>query len=124
MNSPIKNQMNTVFVHVSHLKESVQWYSQLLGQNVDLTEVSNPVYNIEVNHYTSLTLDAGPTGIEKDIKNIKFPLFNFHTDDIHQSYAYVKKLGYQIMSDIIKFDNFSYFNISDPDDNLIMICTA
>lgn len=71
MNSPIKNQINTVFVHVRNLKESVKWYSQLLDQSVDLTEVYDPVYNTKINHYTGLTLDAGPPGIEKDIKVTK-----------------------------------------------------
>lgn len=124
MNSPIKNQINTVFVHVKHLKTSVKWYSQLLGQNVDLTEVLDPVFNMKVNHDTGLTLDAGPPGVEKRVKATNYPLFNLHTGDIQQSYAYVQKLGYQIESEIVAFDDFAYFNIKDPDGNIIMICTA
>lgn len=124
MNSPIKNQINTIFVHVSNLERSARWYSQLLDQAIDLTRVSEPVHNIKINHYTGLTLDAGPTSIKKESNPSEYPLFNFHTDDIDHSFAYLKELGFRIESNIVRFDDFAYFNISDPDRNIIMICTG
>ncbi|MGE8205536.1 VOC family protein [Heyndrickxia sp. NPDC080065] len=124
MNSPINNQINTIFVHASDLKKSVQWYSKLLGQEYDPTEVSNPVYNIKINHHTGLTLDAGPEGVTKQPNTSSYPLFNFHTNDIHRSYDYVRQLDYKIESDIVHFPDFSFFTISDPDRNIIMICTG
>lgn len=33
---PIKNQMNGIFVHVTDLKRSAQWYSDLVGLSIDL----------------------------------------------------------------------------------------
>ncbi|WP_083954085.1 VOC family protein [Virgibacillus siamensis] len=121
---PIKNKMNTVFVHVSDLKNSVRWYSRLLNEQVDLSEVKEPVHNMTLNQYTGLTLDAGPTGEKKEIVPSEYPLFNFHTEDIEKAYVFVKELGYPIESEIIRFDDFSYFNVSDPDGNIIMICTG
>ena len=58
--SQFMNQINTVFVHVSNLKESVRWYSELLCHEYDLDLVNDPVYNININQHTGLTLDAGP----------------------------------------------------------------
>ncbi|WP_078555983.1 VOC family protein [Bacillus alkalicellulosilyticus] len=124
MNSPIKNKINTIFVHVSNLEESVKWYSRLLNHDVDLSNVSEPVHNIPMNQYTGLTLDAGPSGVPKKITPSSHPLFNFHTDNIQKSYEYLRKLGYQIESEIVKFDDFAYFNISDPDNNIIMVCNG
>jgi predicted enzyme related to lactoylglutathione lyase len=124
MNTPIKNQINTIFVHVSDLERSVKWYAELLGQDYDLTEVSRPVYNLEMNHYTGLTLDAGPDGITKHPGSCGHPLFNFHADDIDQAYNYVKELSYKIESEIVRFDDFAFFTISDPDRNVVMICTG
>jgi len=123
MNSPIKNQINTIFVHVSDLERSVIWYSQLLGQAYDTAEISRPVYNIEINGRTGLTLDAGPKEIKK-LKSHEYPLFNFQTDQINEAYHYVNSLGYKIESEIVNFDDFSYFTISDPDGNMIMVCTG
>lgn len=56
-NLPIKNQMNTVFVHVTDLKAAAKWYGDLLGIEVDLNKVTSPVFNVPVTGTTSLTLD-------------------------------------------------------------------
>jgi predicted enzyme related to lactoylglutathione lyase len=124
MKSPILNQINTVFVHVSNLKESVRWYSELLGQAYDLDQVEDPVYNLAINHFTGLTLDAGPEGVTKGAGQRNHPLFNFHTENIEVAYSYVEQLNYEIVSDIIRFDDFSFFIIQDPDGNRVMICTG
>ncbi|HWL23124.1 MAG TPA: VOC family protein [Ureibacillus sp.] len=124
MSSPIKNQINTIFVHVSDLERSVIWYSQLLGQEYEISEINRPVYNIQINNHTGLTLDAGSEEILKKKKNCEYPLFNFHTDQIDVAYNYVNSLGYKIESEIVNFDDFSYFTISDPDRNIIMVCTG
>ncbi|OXS64479.1 putative enzyme related to lactoylglutathione lyase [Bacillus sp. V-88] len=124
MKSPILNQINTVFVHVSDLKKSVRWYSGLLGQAYDLEQVEDPVYNLAINHFTGLTLDAGPEGVTKETGQHTHPLFNFHTENIEEAYSYVEQLNYEIVSDITRFDDFSFFVIQDPDGNRVMICTG
>ncbi|MFD1387298.1 VOC family protein [Oceanobacillus oncorhynchi subsp. oncorhynchi] len=124
MPHPILNKTNTIFIHVSNLEKSVIWYSKLLNQPIDVSYVSPPVYNLEMNQNTGITLDAGPSGTTKEITPHPGPLFNFHTDDIHQAYEYIEKLKYEIVSEIIKFNDFAYFNISDPDGNVIMICNG
>lgn len=123
MNSPVTNKINTIFVHVRDLERSVKWYSQLLGQTYNLTDVERPVYNIKVADRTGLTLDSGPKGVTKKQSSSGYPLFNFHTENIDDSYAYVKELGYKIELEIVRFDDFSFFTILDPDSNVIMICT-
>ncbi|WP_114744795.1 VOC family protein [Falsibacillus pallidus] len=124
MKSPILNKMNTVFVHVSDLHESVKWYSLLLNLRIREQDIYPPVYNIEIDGHTGLTLDAGPTGMQKKLNPNPHPIFNFHTDDIDCAYDYLKELGYQIVSEIVRFDYFSFFHVEDPDGNIIMICTG
>ncbi|WP_421385289.1 VOC family protein [Bacillus salacetis] len=124
MRSPIVNQINTIFVHVSDLKRSVQWYSELLGHEYDLETVSDPVYNIEIIHFTGLTLDAGPERVTKRKVASGYPLFNFHTEDITAAFSFCEKMGYEIDSEIANFEDFSFFTIKDPDGNVIMICTG
>ncbi|WP_430786646.1 VOC family protein [Virgibacillus flavescens] len=123
-NSPIASQINTIFVHVSDLKRSVKWYADLLGKNYDVSMVSKPVYNIEITHHTGLTLDAGPEGEMKKPNPSDHPLFNFHTSDIDESYEYVTQLGCNVDSEIVRFEDFSFFTLRDPDHNVIMICTG
>lgn len=124
MNSPIANRINTIFVHVSDLKRSVIWYSELLGHEVDRDDVSDPVHNLPIDHHTGLTLDAGPEGETKNVQPSGYPLFNFHAEDIQRAYEYVSSLGYKVESDVVTFDDFSFFTVEDPDGNVVMICTG
>jgi len=124
MKSPITNKINTIFVHVSDLETSVKWYTQLLGQDYDPARIERPVYNIKIADHTGLTLDAGAEGVTKELSINDNPLFNFHTENIDVSYAYVKELGYKVKSEIVRFNDFSFFTILDPDRNVIMICTG
>ncbi|MED5243456.1 MULTISPECIES: VOC family protein [Priestia] len=123
MPSPVFNKMNTVFIHVSNLKSSVKWYSELLNQEYKMSEVRNPVYNLKIDGETGLTLDAGPEGTEKQIVASLHPIFNFHTEDIKEAYEFVKELHYTIDSPITSFEDFSFFTIKDPDGHVVMICT-
>jgi catechol 2,3-dioxygenase-like lactoylglutathione lyase family enzyme len=124
MKSPIQNKVNTIFIHVSNLEQSVKWYCDLLGQEYDLSTVSRPVYNLQVNQEVGITLDAGPSGITKNLGGLDYPLFNFHTEDIDQAYEYINQLNYTIASEIVRFDDLSFFTVRDPDFNVIMICTG
>ncbi|KWU57998.1 VOC family protein [Priestia megaterium] len=124
MSSPVFNKMNTVFIHVFHLKTSVKWYSKLLSQEYKMSEVKDSVYNLKIDGETGLTLDAGPEGTEKQIVASPHPIFNFHTEDIKEAYEFVKGMDYTIESPITSFDDFSFFTIKDPDGHVVMICTG
>lgn len=124
MSSPVFNKMNTVFIHVSNLKSSVKWYSELLSQEYKMSEVKDPVHNLKIDGETGLTLDAGPEGTEKQIAASSHPIFNFHTEDIKEAYEFVKGMDYTIESPITSFDDFSFFTIKDLDGHVVMICTG
>lgn len=122
MKSVIEKRLNTVFVHVSDLSASVDWYGKLLNFSPDITTVTNPVYTFTLDQHTSLTLDAGPSGEQKQIIPSPHPLFNFHTKEIEQAYALVKELGFSIQSNIETYPDLSFFTLLDPDGHIIMIC--
>jgi catechol 2,3-dioxygenase-like lactoylglutathione lyase family enzyme len=58
MTTPIKNKIGSVFVHVSDLRHSAEWYSKLMGLPL-LEERLNggPVYWFELEGETGLILD-------------------------------------------------------------------
>lgn len=123
MKTPIVNRMNTVFVHVADLEKSAGWYCKLLGQKV--TEpVENPVYNVKMNGATGLTLDAGPYGERERPQAGLYPLFNLHTEDLQEAYSWMESEGFAVDPEITRFDDFSFFNVKDPDGHIIMICTG
>ncbi|MGM0940775.1 MAG: VOC family protein [Bacillota bacterium] len=47
------------------------------------------------------------------------PRFHFDTTDIKVAYEYVKSNGIEILTEI---EDGHWFNISDPDGNVLMVC--
>ncbi|MEC5425861.1 VOC family protein [Virgibacillus sp. C22-A2] len=121
---PIKNQMNGVFVHVISLKESAKWYSDLLGLDIDLDQVASPVYNIPLVGTTSLTLDDHTFDPEFNHNVSTNPIFNLYAPKIEEAYKYVKGKGIEIVREIERVGDTAWFNIKDPDGNVVMICNC
>jgi catechol-2,3-dioxygenase len=80
--SPIKNQINTVFVHVRDLKKAVEWYSMIFGLDVNSEEVKSPVHNIQVNGTTGFTLDDHTFDPNYQFKAMETPCFNIYAPDL------------------------------------------
>ena len=123
--TPIKNIMGGVFIHVTDLKKSVEWYSKILRFEPDINRVQSPVYNIPINGTTSLTLDDhafDPTFNHEPSPN---PIFNFLVEDIDVAYDFIKSCDIEIVREIERVgENFAWFNFKDLDRNVIMACTG
>ena len=124
MNNPIANRIDTVFIHVTDLVRSVEWYSKLLGVEVN-KEINGPIYTFNMGAgRPGLTLDDH--SFDKDYELIVHnqPLFNLSTTDIDAAYQHVKALGVDIVGEIHHYPDLSEFSIKDPDGNIIMICSC
>lgn len=116
--------MNSVFIHVTDLKAAVNWYADLLGLEIDINKVASPVYNMPVVGTTSLTLDdhVFDHGFKHNISSA--PIFNFYAPNIDEAYQYVKDTGIDIVREIEWIADTAWFNIEDPDGNVVMICNC
>lgn len=123
--TPIKNEVCGVFIHVTNLKKSVEWYSNLLGFDVDIDQVQSPVFNLPINGPTGVTLDDhtfDPNFVHQPSPN---PIFNFRVDDIDLAYTFIKESGIEIVREIERIgEHFAWFNFVDPDGNVLMACTC
>lgn len=124
LSSPIKTKVNNVFIHVSNLKESAEWYSNLLGIPYDPEKVKSPVFNIPVTSETGLTLDDHTFDPDFKLKPSSHVLFNFLVEDVDEAYSFVKSNGITITKEIERIGDFAYFNFKDPDGNVLMICNC
>lgn len=120
----IHRKLNTVFIPVADLKESVDWYERVMGFEIDPVQYNEieelPVYTFQMGE-TSLTLEE-----EKEFtppaSNV--PICNFHTTQIEIVREDFQEKEVTIESEIITFPDFSYFNFRDINGNLLMICTG
>jgi uncharacterized protein len=126
MISPIANRIDTIFVHVTDLERSIQWYSKLLGIVVSEGEHSGPIFTFDMGQgRPGLTLDNHCFDEVYEFIPSNQPLFNLSATDIDKAYEFVKnELGAEIVAEIETFPDLSYFNFRDPDGNIIMICTC
>lgn len=126
MNKPLYSRMDTVFVHVTNLKESIRWYSNLFGIefNEEVT-YEGPVYTLNMGkNRPGLTLDNHC--FEENYKLIPSnqPLFNISTYNIDMAYEHVTSIGAEIVTEIARYPDLSDFSIKDPDGNILMICSC
>ncbi len=122
--SPIAGKVNNVFIHVSDLKSSAEWYSDLLGLPFNNDEVNSPVYNIPVTSETGLTLDDHTFDPGFTLKPSEHVLFNFFVSDIDEAYAFIKNKDITVVKEIERIGDFAYFNFKDLDGNVLMICNS
>lgn len=122
--SPIASKVNNVFIHVSDLKKSAEWYSTLLALPFHKDSVESPVYNIPVTSETGLTLDDHTFDPSFSLAPSSHVLFNFFVQDIDEAYKFVKDHGITIVKEVERIGDFAYFNFQDPDGNVLMICNC
>ncbi|WP_274365630.1 VOC family protein [Paenibacillus thermotolerans] len=117
--SPIRNTIGSVFIHVSDLKRSAEWYSMVMGLPL-LEERLNggPVYWLELEGGTGLTLDDN----RNNDPTAPHVLFMYKTGDIDASYRYLEEKGVRILFPIERpHPGLAYFTFADPDGNAIMV---
>ncbi|WP_236838521.1 VOC family protein [Caldalkalibacillus salinus] len=122
---PIENRVDTIFVHVTNLKESVEWYSRLMGIDIGDREIRDPIFTFNMGAgRPGLTLDDHSFDQGMTLKLSNQPLFNLSTEDINAAYRHVQEMGAEIVTDIQHHPDLSDFTLKDPDGNIIMVCSC
>ncbi|MBY6037710.1 VOC family protein [Fictibacillus nanhaiensis] len=122
--APIQSHINNVFVHVSDLKKSVEWYAAVLGITINLDAVESPVHNIPVTGQTGLSLDDHTFDPSFHRAPGSGPMFNLFAPDIDAAFEDIKEKKIKILSEIQWHKEVAWFNVEDPDGNVVMICNC
>ncbi|WP_240418485.1 VOC family protein [Paenibacillus periandrae] len=117
--SPITNRIGAVFVHVTDMPKAIQWYSELLGLPIHADSHEGTIYSLHMDGGSDLLLDSNRR--DDSSQNNKTQLF-FETKKLMDSYHFVKEKGIEVVTEIEKHDNISFFTFKDPDGNILMIC--
>jgi catechol 2,3-dioxygenase-like lactoylglutathione lyase family enzyme len=122
--SAIQSHINNVFVHVTDLKKSVAWYADLLGIKIDVSEVESPVHNIPVTGQTGLSLDDHTFDPSFHRSPGSGPMFNLFAPDIDAAYKELQGKDMKVIREIEWHGEVAWFNVEDPDGNVVMICNC
>lgn len=127
MVSSIKSQINSVFVHVSDLKKSAEWYSKLLGLKVQQDRFNGgPVYWMELDGYTGLILDDNSVNKKREgWRNSLAPQFMVLSNKVEEAYEQIRRERIPITRELESpHEGLTFFNFQDPEGNVIMVCSA
>jgi catechol 2,3-dioxygenase-like lactoylglutathione lyase family enzyme len=116
VSSPIKNQIGPVFIPVSNIENARDWYCTILGLPNDGDILSGHLYIIPMQGTTGIILDSKIYSADKVFKT---PMFHFNTDDIKESYEFMRSKKVEIITEV---EHGHWFNFKDMDGNLMMVC--
>lgn len=112
----INHIIGAVFVPVSDIERSRDWYVNLLDLADSYEILFGHICTIPLTNGTNLVLDSK---IFKDNVKKDYPLFHFNTDNIELAFESVKSKEVEVVTEI---EHNHYFNVKDLDGNMIMIC--
>lgn len=110
MKHPIFPYMPTVFIPVSDLKRSIEWYCNLLEKPVQPKQDGGGIYYFDLDG-TDIILDSNMWGFP--------PMIMFDTPDIDAAHDFCKGQQYPVMGELQRFPDVAFFNVFGN-----MICQA
>lgn len=110
MTHPNVPHASAVFMPVSHLKRSTEWYSELLEMPISPSRDGGGIYYFDFEG-TDIILDSNVWGYP--------PTIMFDSNDIDKSRAFCETMPHGFMTDIFRTEEVSFFNI-----NANMLCQA
>lgn len=116
MTNPIQNLIRGVFIPVSNIENARDWYCGLLDLPTDGEIFFGHIYVLYMKGQTNIVLDSK---IYSPENVFKVPVLQIATDNIEESYEYMRSKNVEIITGI---QNNQWFNIKDPDGNSLMIC--
>lgn len=110
MTHPILPYMPTVFIPVSDLKQSIEWYCALLEIPAQAKQEGGNIYYFNLDG-TDIILDNNMWGFP--------PMIMFDTNDIDAAHAYCIERQYPFMGAMERYTDVAFFNVGGN-----MICQA
>lgn len=106
-------RIDTVFVYVSNIRESVKWYRDILGLEVGLEYPGYVAFKLGE---TYLTLIENQEQINQD-----FSAFNFFVENAYATHRYLVESDVKVTE--VKNDGVDHFAFFDPDGNRLEVCS-
>ncbi|AXJ10819.1 VOC family protein [Arthrobacter sp. PM3] len=112
--NPIAKEIGTVFVPVSDIAESRDWYCALLGVPAEGEILFGHLYVLPMQG-TGLVLDSK---IYSPAAVFRVPAFHLNTADIEAAHVHLQAAA----SDVTEIRDNQWFTFKDPDGNVLMVC--
>jgi catechol 2,3-dioxygenase-like lactoylglutathione lyase family enzyme len=116
--SPIINRIGQVFIPVSDIKRSAEWYNRLFGVEGGHLGHHDQIYDVPMQGEARLSLDAHKPLTGNSVQPICF----FWTGDISATREFLVESDVELVGDVQDAGSLYFLIFKDPDDNLLMVC--
>ncbi|MEA3318523.1 MAG: VOC family protein [Bacillota bacterium] len=113
--SALFKRIDTVFLEVTDMPKSINWYTEVLGFSVRWHDEENGYAAIEMGE-TPLTLVRA-----ESVTPGSHCLLNFYSSDIHAAHQKLKENGV-LVEDVIDYGTVLSFEFKDPDGHILGVC--
>jgi predicted enzyme related to lactoylglutathione lyase len=119
MTAPRANKIGAVFLHVTDLRRSSQFYSEILGIPLQELHPDSPIYCPKMEGTADLILDDNRNniGTERDVR----PICIIKSPDAGATLRFMQQKGVPILFTEWHEDKVFLFTFKDPDGNVLMI---
>lgn len=119
---PIAEKVSGIFIPVTDMKRSVEWYVRVFGlEMIDQSGMCTGLAFPGEVTIVNLWKVNRPQPTQFDVEGgYKIPYYNFESFDIEYSHASLKEKGVEVMP-IIDAGGIRFFDFMDPDGNRISI---
>ncbi|TMV51609.1 VOC family protein [Paenibacillus mesophilus] len=116
---PIVNKVGGVFMHVSNMERSVNWYHKLFGMP-ERSSVTDKVHALKMQGGYDFVLDQH--GYDRKLAPKDRPILMFDSPDVHAAFRFIQQIGITPVWRIEEYPGMAFFTFRDPDGNLLMVC--
>jgi catechol 2,3-dioxygenase-like lactoylglutathione lyase family enzyme len=121
--SPIRGEIQGVFIPVRDVHEAKAWYSRILGLSESSEVVNGHLYVLPIDG-PNIILDEMPMWRGSESGGpppYQTPAFTLTTDSIEEAYKFMQNQGVHLVTEIM---DEQWFVFRDPYGNMLMICEA
>lgn len=117
MKSPIINRIGQVFIPVSDIHRSAEWYCRILGTEPGELGHEDRIFDVPMQGEARLCLDAHKPVTSTSVQ----PLCFFWTSDLAATRQFLVDHDVELIGDIIDAGSLRFLVFKDPDSNLLMV---
>ncbi|TYS67853.1 hypothetical protein FZC76_14955 [Sutcliffiella horikoshii] len=113
--SSLFKRIDTVFLEVTDMSRSINWYTEVLGFSVRWQD--------EENGYAAIEIGETPLTLVRAVKvtPASHCLLNFYSSDINEAHQNLRENGV-LVEDVIDYGTVLSFEFKDPDGHILGVC--
>ncbi|NLP52582.1 VOC family protein [Bacillus sp. RO1] len=113
--SGLFKRIDTVFLEVTDMPRSINWYTEVLGFSVRWHDEENGYAAIEIGETPMTLVGAG------SVTPASHCLLNFYSSDINAAHQKLRENG-ALVEDVIDYGAVLSFEFKDPDGHILGVC--